>query len=262
MLRHGPMKPMGLTNARNPDVKPYAVVQLRRDNALGTLYNMVGFQTKLKYGAQKDIFQIIPGLENAKFARLGGLHRNTYINSPQLLDPTAQLLTRPGLRFAGQITDCEGYVESAAIGLLTGRFAASERLGQTFSRPPERKSLRNTRPGSGNAASVPFANSGPGMTATTRPTRRLRRSMAAHPMRYAPGVVRLNVMLENAMALRAKGRCASRRWSAGTGNFARPTGSWGRRPRILPLIPVIDEAITCRAVGRNPTARSAKDCLH
>lgn len=136
-LRHGPMKPMGLTNAHNPEVKAHAVVQLRQDNALGTLYNMVGFQTKLKYGAQKEIFRLIPGLENAEFARLGGLHRNTYINSPQLLDPTAQLKSRPGLRFAGQITGCEGYVESAAIGLLTGRFAAAERLGMAPSLPPE-----------------------------------------------------------------------------------------------------------------------------
>ena len=136
-LRHGPMKPMGLTNAHNPEVKAHAVVQLRQDNALGTLYNMVGFQTKLKYGAQKEIFRLIPGLENAEFARLGGLHRNTYINSPQLLDPTAQLKSRPGLRFAGQITGCEGYVESAAIGLLTGRFAAAERLGMSPSLPPE-----------------------------------------------------------------------------------------------------------------------------
>ncbi len=136
-LRHGPMKPMGLTNEHNPDVKAHAVVQLRQDNALGTLYNMVGFQTKLKYGAQKEIFRLIPGLESAEFARLGGLHRNTYINSPQLLDPTAQLKSRPGLRFAGQITGCEGYVESAAIGLLTGRFAAAERLGRSPSLPPE-----------------------------------------------------------------------------------------------------------------------------
>ncbi|MBA8880777.1 methylenetetrahydrofolate--tRNA-(uracil(54)-C(5))-methyltransferase (FADH(2)-oxidizing) TrmFO [Phyllobacterium myrsinacearum] len=135
-LRHGPMKPMGLTNEHNPTVKAYAVVQLRQDNALGTLYNMVGFQTKLKYGAQTDIFRMIPGLENAEFARLGGLHRNTYLNSPILLDPTLQLKSRPGLRFAGQITGCEGYVESAAIGLLAGRFAAAERLGQTLTPPP------------------------------------------------------------------------------------------------------------------------------
>ncbi len=135
-LRHGPMKPMGLTNAHNPTVKAYAVVQLRQDNALGTLYNMVGFQTKLKYGAQTEIFRMIPGLENAEFARLGGLHRNTYLNSPTLLDPTLQLKSRPGLRFAGQITGCEGYVESAAIGLLAGRFAAAERLGQTVTPPP------------------------------------------------------------------------------------------------------------------------------
>lgn len=135
-LRHGPMKPMGLTNAHNPTVKAYAVVQLRQDNALGTLYNMVGFQTKLKHAEQVRIFRTIPGLENAEFARLGGLHRNTYINSPTLLDATLQLKSRPGLRFAGQITGCEGYVESAAIGLLAGRFAAGERLGHPVAPPP------------------------------------------------------------------------------------------------------------------------------
>lgn len=135
-LRHGPMKPMGLTNAHNPTVKPYAVVQLRQDNALGTLYNMVGFQTKLKYGAQADIIRMIPGLEKAEFARLGGLHRNTYLNSPILLDHSLTLKSRPGLRFAGQITGCEGYVESASIGLLAGRFAAAERLGHPLSMPP------------------------------------------------------------------------------------------------------------------------------
>ena len=135
-LRHGPMKPMGLTNAHNPTVKAYAVVQLRQDNALGTLYNMVGFQTKLKHAEQVRIFKTIPGLENAEFARLGGLHRNTYINSPTLLDGSLQLKSRPGLRFAGQITGCEGYVESAAIGLLAGRFAAAERLGMPISLPP------------------------------------------------------------------------------------------------------------------------------
>ena len=136
-LRHGPMKPMGLTNAHNPTVKPYAVVQLRQDNALGTLYNMVGFQTKLRYGAQAEIFRMIPGLENAEFARLGGLHRNTYINSPVLLDPTLALRSRPELRFAGQITGCEGYVESASIGLLAGRFAAAERKGEMPVPPPQ-----------------------------------------------------------------------------------------------------------------------------
>ena len=135
-LRHGPMKPMGLTNAHNPSVKPYAVVQLRQDNALGTLYNMVGFQTKLKYGAQAEVFRMIPGLQNAEFARLGGLHRNTYINSPTLLDSTLTLKSRPGLRFAGQITGCEGYVESASIGLLAGRFAAAERKGEALVPPP------------------------------------------------------------------------------------------------------------------------------
>ena len=135
-LRHGPMKPMGLTNAHDPLVKAYAVVQLRQDNALGTLYNMVGFQTKLKHGEQTRIFRMIPGLENAEFARLGGLHRNTYLNSPTLLDHSLQLKSRPGLRFAGQVTGCEGYVESSAIGLLAGRFAAAERLGQAPSLPP------------------------------------------------------------------------------------------------------------------------------
>ncbi|MGD9915598.1 MAG: methylenetetrahydrofolate--tRNA-(uracil(54)-C(5))-methyltransferase (FADH(2)-oxidizing) TrmFO [Rhizobiaceae bacterium] len=135
-LRHGPMKPIGLTNEHNPTVKAHAVVQLRQDNALGTLYNMVGFQTKLKHGEQTRIFRMIPGLENAEFARLGGLHRNTYINSPVLLDGSLQLKGRPGLRFAGQITGCEGYVESAAIGLLAGRFAAAERLGNAASLPP------------------------------------------------------------------------------------------------------------------------------
>ena len=135
-LRHGPMKPMGLTNSHKPDEKPYAVVQLRQDNALGTLYNMVGFQTKLRYGAQGDIFRMIPGLENAEFARLGGLHRNTYLNSPVLLDPTLRLRSRPDIRFAGQITGCEGYVESAAIGLLAGRFAAAEVLGEDMTPPP------------------------------------------------------------------------------------------------------------------------------
>ena len=135
-LRHGPMKPIGLTNRHKPDEKAYAVVQLRQDNALGTLYNMVGFQTKLKYAEQVRVFRTIPGLENAEFARLGGLHRNTYINSPVLLDTSLQLKSRPGLRFAGQITGCEGYVESAAVGLMTGRFAAAERLGQRPTPPP------------------------------------------------------------------------------------------------------------------------------
>ena len=135
-LRHGPMKPMGLTNAHKPEEKPYAVVQLRQDNALGTLYNMVGFQTKLKYAEQVRVFRMIPGLENAEFARLGGLHRNTYINSPALLDSTLQLKSRHGLRFAGQITGCEGYVESAAMGLMAGRFAAAARLGRALTPPP------------------------------------------------------------------------------------------------------------------------------
>jgi methylenetetrahydrofolate--tRNA-(uracil-5-)-methyltransferase len=140
-LRHGPMKPVGLTNPHDPEVKPHAVVQLRQDNALGTLYNMVGFQTKLKYGAQAAILRMIPGLENAEFARLGGIHRNTYLNSPRLLDATLRLEAMPRLRFAGQITGCEGYVESAAIGLLTGRFCAAERLGHPLRPMPAETAL-------------------------------------------------------------------------------------------------------------------------
>src|SRR5438128_786039 len=135
-LRHGPMKPFGLTNPRAPGVKPYAVVQLRQDNRLGTLFNMVGFQTKLKHGEQTRIFRTIPGLERAEFARLGGLHRNTFLNSPKVLDRTLRLKAEPRLRFAGQITGCEGYVESAAIGLLAGRFAAAERLADAVVPPP------------------------------------------------------------------------------------------------------------------------------
>ena len=135
-LRHGPMKPVGLTNAHAPTVKAYAVVQLRQDNALGTLFNIVGFQTKLKYGEQGKIFRMIPGLENAEFARLGGIHRNTYLNSPRLLDATLRLKCAPRLRFAGQITGCEGYVESASIGLMAGRLAAAERLGRELAPPP------------------------------------------------------------------------------------------------------------------------------
>ncbi len=139
-LRYGPMKPVGLTNPHSPE-KPYAVVQLRQDNALGTLYNMVGFQTKLKYGSQADIFRKIPGLEKAEFARLGGLHRNTFLNSPKVLDGSLRLKAAPRLRFAGQITGVEGYVESAAIGLLAGRMAAAERLGEITTPPPKTTAL-------------------------------------------------------------------------------------------------------------------------
>jgi methylenetetrahydrofolate--tRNA-(uracil-5-)-methyltransferase len=135
-LRHGPMKPMGLTNAHNPTVKAYAVVQLRQDNALGTLFNMVGFQTKLKYADQVRVFRSIPGLENAEFARLGGLHRNTFLNSPKVLDGQLRLKAMPRLRFAGQITGVEGYVESAAMGIMAGRMAAAERLGNSIKLPP------------------------------------------------------------------------------------------------------------------------------
>ncbi|MSU89989.1 methylenetetrahydrofolate--tRNA-(uracil(54)-C(5))-methyltransferase (FADH(2)-oxidizing) TrmFO [Rhodobacteraceae bacterium 2CG4] len=135
-LRHGPMKPRGLTNPHQPEVKAHAVVQLRRDNALGTLYNIVGFQTKMKYGAQADVLRMIPGLEDARFARLGGIHRNTFLNSPRLLDGQLRLRTQPRLRFAGQITGVEGYVESAAMGLVAGRLAAAERLGRPLTPPP------------------------------------------------------------------------------------------------------------------------------
>ena len=135
-LRHGPMKPRGLTNAHQPDKKPYAVVQLRQDNKLGTLYNIVGFQTKLKHGDQLRIFKTIPGLETAEFARLGGLHRNTFLNSPKVLDERLRLKACSRLRFAGQITGVEGYVESAAMGLMAGRMAAAERLQTDFVPPP------------------------------------------------------------------------------------------------------------------------------
>ncbi|MFW2541840.1 methylenetetrahydrofolate--tRNA-(uracil(54)-C(5))-methyltransferase (FADH(2)-oxidizing) TrmFO [Primorskyibacter sp. 2E107] len=136
-LRHGPMKPVGLTNPHNPEQKAFAVVQLRRDNALGTLYNIVGFQTKMKYGAQANVFKMIPGLNDASFARLGGIHRNTFLNSPTLLDNQMRLRSKPNIRFAGQVTGVEGYVESAAMGLLAGRYAALELLGQSIPSVPQ-----------------------------------------------------------------------------------------------------------------------------
>jgi len=135
-LRWGPMKPVGLTNPHDPMVKSHAIVQLRQDNALGTIYNMVGFQTKMKYGAQTELLKTIPGLENAVFARLGGIHRNTFINSPKLLNDQLQMKARPQLRFAGQIMGVEGYVESAALGLITGRMAAAQAQGNVVSAPP------------------------------------------------------------------------------------------------------------------------------
>jgi len=140
-LRHGPMKPVGLTNPRAPHEKPYAIVQLRQDNRLGTLINMVGFQTKLKHAEQVRVFRTIPGLEKAEFARLGGLHRNTFLNAPRHLDAALRLKADPRLRFAGQITGCEGYVESAAIGLIAGRIAAAERLGEALAPPPQTTAL-------------------------------------------------------------------------------------------------------------------------
>jgi methylenetetrahydrofolate--tRNA-(uracil-5-)-methyltransferase len=140
-LRHGPMKPVGLTNPRDPTVKPYAIVQLRQDNKLGTLYNIVGFQTKLKYGPQQNVLRMIPGLQNAEFARLGGLHRNTFLNSPKLLDEQLRLKAQPRLRFAGQMTGCEGYVESASVGLIAGLCAAAEAKGQSLAMPPATTAL-------------------------------------------------------------------------------------------------------------------------
>jgi methylenetetrahydrofolate--tRNA-(uracil-5-)-methyltransferase len=134
-LRFGPLKPVGLINPHT-ETRPYAVVQLRQDNKIGTLYNMVGFQTKLKHGAQTEIFRMIPGLENAQFARLGGIHRNTFLNSPKILDEQLRMKTKPNIRFAGQITGCEGYVESAAIGLLAGRFTAAQILEKQLNAPP------------------------------------------------------------------------------------------------------------------------------
>src|SRR5437763_3735329 len=152
-LRHGPMKPMGLDNPRTGRW-PYAVVQLRQDNALATLWNMVGFQTKLKHGEQVRIFRTIPGLEQAVFARLGGIHRNSFINSPKLLDGELRLKSKPNIRFAGQITGCEGYVESAAIGILAARFAAAEINGEQMAPPPVETALGailNHITGGGNA---------------------------------------------------------------------------------------------------------------
>src|SRR4029079_14396171 len=138
---HGPMKPVGLTNPHNPIVKAYAIVQLRQDNKLGTLYNIVGFQTKLNYGAQQRVFRTIPGLENAEFARLGGLHRNTFLNSPKLLDGQLRLRAQPRLRFAGQMTGCEGYVESASIGLMAGLYAAADARATALAPPPSTTAL-------------------------------------------------------------------------------------------------------------------------
>jgi methylenetetrahydrofolate--tRNA-(uracil-5-)-methyltransferase len=140
-LAYGPMKPVGLTNPHHPGARLHAVVQLRQDNALGTLWNMVGFQTKLKHGEQVRIFRMIPGLEQAEFARLGGLHRNTFLNSPVLLDQSLRLTAEPRLRFAGQITGVEGYVESAGIGLLAGRFAVAERVRKPLISPPPTTAL-------------------------------------------------------------------------------------------------------------------------
>ena len=180
-LRWGPMKPVGLTDPRTGR-RPHAVVQLRQDNALGTLYNMVGFQTKLRHGEQTRIFRQIPGLERAEFARLGGLHRNMFINSPLLLDPELRLKAQPRLRFAGQITGVEGYVESAAIGLLAGRFAAAARHGTTIAPPPPTTALgallahitgggdaRNFQPMNVNFGLFPPLSPDPGRHADRKP---------------------------------------------------------------------------------------------
>ena len=158
-LRFGPMKPVGLTDPRTGR-RPHAVVQLRQDNALATLFNMVGFQTKLRHAEQVRVFRMIPGLERAEFARLGGLHRNTFVNSPRLLDPTLRLKAAPHVRLAGQITGCEGYVESAAVGLLAGRFAAAEALGEIPSPAPARDRARR--------APAPHHRRGAGRDASSR----------------------------------------------------------------------------------------------
>ena len=223
-LRHGPMKPFGLTNPHAPQVKAYAIVQLRQDNKLGTLFNMVGFQTKLRHGEQTRIFRTIPGLEKAEFARLGGLHRNTYLNSPQLLDETLRLKSEPRLRFAGQITGCEGYVESAAIGLMAGRFAAAERLGEPLpaaaadhgawrpARPHHRRPRRDhrCRPALLSADErefrlVPAADAGASTTARTAnacaaPQRRWRRNARS-------AAVRLDDLAQWVDGAQHRGRC-------------------------------------------------------
>ncbi len=165
-LRHGPMKPFGLTNPHNPTVKAYAIVQLRQDNKLGTLYNMVGFQTKLKHAEQVRIFRTIPGLANAEFARLGGLHRNTFLNSPALLDGQLRLAAEPRLRFAGQMTGCEGYVESASVGLMAGLFAAADASGDAGV-PARRRPRRSDR----CSATSPAAISRPSTTVRARSSR-------------------------------------------------------------------------------------------
>ena len=165
-LRHGPMKPFGLTNPHDPTVKAYAIVQLRQDNKLGSLFNMVGFQTKLKHAEQVRIFRTIPGLEKAEFARLGGVHRNTFLNSPKLLDPTLRLQAAPRLRFAGQITGCEGYVESAAIG-RPRRALRRRRTARRDARPRRRRPPRMAR----CSATSPAAMSRPSMPARARSSR-------------------------------------------------------------------------------------------
>jgi methylenetetrahydrofolate--tRNA-(uracil-5-)-methyltransferase len=157
-LRFGPMKPVGLTDPRHPDVKPHAVVQLRQDNALGTLWNIVGFQTKMRYGSQAEIFRMIPGLEQAQFARLGGLHRNTFLNSPKVLGRDLKLKADPRLRFAGQVTGVEGYVESAAIGLVAGRMAAADLRGVVLMPPPATTAILTAQTTRRVSASVPVSD--------------------------------------------------------------------------------------------------------
>ena len=195
------MKPVGLRDPRTGR-RPHAVVQLRQDNALATLYNMVGFQTKLRHGEQKRIFRMIPGLERAEFARLGGLHRNTFINSPRLLDGALRLKAMPRLRFAGQITGVEGYVESAAIGLLAGRFAAASRLGHDIVPPPATTALgallrhitggaesRNFQPMNVNFGLFPPLSPDPGRHADRKPliARRALADLAAWRALARPG---------------------------------------------------------------------------
>ena len=219
-LRHGPMKPVGLTNPRDPTVKPHAIVQLRQDNALGTLFNMVGFQTKMKYGAQTQVFRMIPGLENASFARLGGIHRNSFLNSPTLLDDRMRLRQRPNLRFAGQVTGVEGYVESAAMGLLAGRMAAAQALGHDLpppapTTPPRaagaRAARRRRTPRTPARAAPPAAPRSPGASRRGRagtPTARRTPPRSSRSARVPPNPSRSGTR-------RAWPRCRTRRRRAG-----------------------------------------------
>ena len=210
-LRYGPMKRVGLDNPRTGRW-PYAVVQLRQDNALGTLWNMVGFQTKLKHGEQVRIFRTIPGLENAEFARLGGIHRNSFINSPRLLDGELRLKSKPNIRFAGQITGCEGYVESAAVGILAARFAAAELSGETLPAAAARNRARRA----------------------PRPhhRRRRRRDLPADERQFRPDAAARRAARARPTARKPTPTAPARRLRSGSNAFL-PCASWGGEPAEL-----------------------------